>query len=188
MATPSPSWNTVRVHGTWVNQDGTMKAGSYKVDMPVRVTNATDDVIIPKGTFSSGALNTTSGLPSLDVQIPCGDDPDNSPSGFQPVLSVTFTDAPGEQYALDAPVALSGDVDGIDLVDVVLTTTLPTPAPVLIKGVAGGIAAIDSNGNVLDAAGDTLVSSPTVTSIVQLTQAEYDALSSPDPNTLYVTS
>src|SRR4051812_2576213 len=157
MPAPTPSWQTVRIHGTWVNQDGSMKAGTYKVSMPVRVTNATDDVIIPKGVFAAGSLNTTPGLPSLDVQVPAGDDPDNSPNGFQPVLEVTFLDAPGELYALDVPVALAGDADGIDLADVVLSESLPIPANVLIRGVPGGLAELDAEGDVIDAEGNKIL-------------------------------
>lgn len=156
MPTPAPSWNTVRVFGTWVNQDGSLKTGTYKVEMPVRVTNATDDVIIPKGVFATGVLNTTPGVPSLVVEIPASDDPDNFPTGFQPILTVTFSDAPGEVYALDLPVALSGDPVGLDLRTVVLLDTLPAPVAVLVKGVPGGLAELNADGDVVDADGNVV--------------------------------
>lgn len=152
MPTPSPSWNSVRVHGTWVNQDGSLKAGSYKVSIPVRVTNDTDDVIIPAGTFATGTLNTTNGLPSFDLLIPATDDPDNSPP-FQVRIEITFPDALGEMYQIDVPVALKDDANGLDLEKVILTSTF-TPVETLVKGIPGGVAELDSAGFVLDASGN----------------------------------
>lgn len=150
MPTLVPSWNTKRVFATWLKQAGLeMRAGTYKVTVPVRVTNATDDVIIPAGTYASGSLNVTSGTPSLDVQIPCTNDPDNSPNGWQVQIDITFTDAAGEKYLLDVPI-VGGD---INLRTVVLTASIPAPVPVLIRGVAGGIAELDADGDVTDAAG-----------------------------------
>lgn len=149
MPTPAPSWNTHRVLGTWNRQDGTMRAGTYKATVPVRVTNQTDRVIIPSGVFAEGALNTTPGVPSLDLLLPATNDTDNLPQGWQMVLEVTFLDAAGERYDLDLPVG--GETD---LVDVILTQTLPIPREMLVRGVPGGIAELDADGDVVDAAGD----------------------------------
>lgn len=146
-----PSWNRARVYGTWVAPQGdAMRAGTYKVTIPVRVTNATDDVIIPAGTFASGSLNTTPGVPSLDIELPCTDDPDNSPVGWQATIEITFPDAKGERYVIDVPL----DGGDINLRSVVLTESLPAPVPVLIRGVPGGLATLDRDGDVVNAAGE----------------------------------
>lgn len=92
MATPAPSWDLVRVYGTWNNQNGTRKAGSYRVMIPQRVVDATDDVIIPAGKFLDGTLNVTAGLISLDVLVPAVDDADISPRNFPIVILVQFND------------------------------------------------------------------------------------------------
>lgn len=140
-----PSYNTQRVYGTWVKQGGAeMRSGSYKVTVPVRVTNATDDVIIPAGVYETGTLNTTPGVPSLDIQVPCTDDPDNLPQGWQLHIEVTFQDAPGEKYVLNVPT----EGDGINLRTVVLSETLPVPKDVLIVGARGGIAPLDADAKV----------------------------------------
>jgi len=149
MPTPAPSWNTGRVYGTWNRLDGTMRAGKWKLTIPVRVTNATDDVIIPAGVFAEGDLNVTPGVPSLDLAVPSNSDPDNSPNGWQPVLEVTFLDAAGEKYVIDVPVG--GEVN---LRTVVLAASIPVPQNVLIRGVPGGLAELDADGDVVDAAGD----------------------------------
>lgn len=141
---PAPSWNTCRVYGTWHRLDGTMRAGTYKITLPVRVTNATDDVIIPAGVVATGELNTTAGVPSLDVQVPANNDPDNSPNGWQAVVEVTFHDAAGEKYVIDTP------VDGeVNLRTVVLAASIPVPKDVLIRGVPGGLAELDAEGKVV---------------------------------------
>jgi hypothetical protein len=153
-----PSFNTKRIYGTWVRQGGTeMRPGTYKVTVPVRITNATDDVIIPAGAFVTGSLNVTPGLPSLDILGPCTNDPDNFPSdGWQLQIEIIFADAPGEKYLLDV------DIDGpeINLRSVVLVQYLPTPQPVLFRGVAGGVAALDADGDVVDADGVKVVGGP----------------------------
>lgn len=158
MPAGAPSWNTVRIHGTWVNQNGSRKAGAYTVTVPVRVINATNDLIVPAGKYAAGNLNTSASAPSLDFQAPATDDPDNSPTGFKISIQVTFTDgSPKELYVLDVPVALTGDDDGIDLADVILVDTLPDlAANVLIRGIPGGVAALDAEGFVVDADGNQL--------------------------------
>ncbi len=143
MAAPAPSWNTCRVVGTWHNLDGSRRTGTYKVTIPVRVTNTTDDVIIPAGVAMQGTLEVDSGAPSLDIQVPSNTDPDNSPAGWQVVIDVTFPDAAGEKYVIDTP------VDGVvNLRTVVLAASIPAPQPVLIRGVPGGLAELDETGKV----------------------------------------
>lgn len=146
-----PSYNTKRVFGTWVRQAGTeMRPGNYRVTVPVRITNATDDVIIPEGVYATGILNTTVGLPSLDIQAPCTDDPDNWPQGWQLLVEITFPDAPKELYVLNVPVA---GTEGINLRTVILAQVVPDQQSYLIRGVAGGVAGLDGDGDVIDAAG-----------------------------------
>lgn len=140
-----PSYNTQRVYGTWVKQGGTeMRPGTYKVTVPVRVTNATDDVIIPQGVYETGVLNITPGVPSLDITVPCTDDADNLPQGWQLHVEVTFPDAPSEKYVLNVPTA----GPEINLRTVVLAETLPAPKDVLIVGVAGGLTPLDGDAKV----------------------------------------
>lgn len=143
-----PSYNTKRVFGTWVRQGGTeMRPGNYKVTVPVRVTNATDDVIIPAGIYSTGVLNTAPGttapwVPSLDILVPCTNDPDNFPSGWQVYIEIIFPDAPGEKYVLDVDIAGTE----INLRTVILAETLPVPESVLITDIPGGLATLDDEG------------------------------------------
>lgn len=141
MATPAPSWNTCRVYGTWHKLDGSRRTGTYKVTIPVRVTNATDDVIVPAGVAMQGTLEVDSGSPSLDILVPASNDPDNSPNGWQAIVEVTFSDAAGERYVIDTP------VDGeVNLRTVVLAESIPVPKDVLIRGVPGGLAELDETG------------------------------------------
>lgn len=144
MPAPAPSWNTCRVFGTWHKLDGTRRTGTYKVTIPVRVTNSVDDVIIPAGVALTGTLNIDSGSPSLDIDVPSNSDPDNSPNGWQPIIEVSFSDAPGEKYVIDTP------VDGeVNLRTVVLAASIPVPQAVLIRGVPGGLAELDAEGKIV---------------------------------------
>lgn len=145
MAAPAAaSWATTRVYGTWKGHSGAMLAGSYKVTIPVRVTNQANDVIIPAGIYAQGALNVGDGTPSIDLQIPCNNDPDNSPTGWQATIEVTFSGgAAGDLYVLDTPVGVE-----VNLRTVVLAATIPAVQSVLIRGVAGGLAELDNDGKV----------------------------------------
>lgn len=149
MPTAAPSWGTCRTYGTWHSHTGEMLSGTYSVSVPVRITNATDDVIVPAGLFASGTLNTTPGQPSFDLALPASDDPDNSPTGWQVTVKITFANGvKGEEYVLSTP--LGGE---INLRTVMLPATIPTPEPGFIKGVPGGLAALDADGDVIDADG-----------------------------------
>lgn len=143
MPTPSPSWNTVRVYGTWRNHDGSKKAGKYTVTMPVRVTNATDDVIFPAGTFGDSLDTANNSQPSMSVQVPASDDPDNTPSGWQVTVNVTFTDgATPEKYTLSVPLASAGP--GINLRTVVPDSPQIIPEPqVLVFNQVSGLAFVN---------------------------------------------
>ncbi|MCR6706537.1 MAG: hypothetical protein NVV66_18240 [Cellulomonas sp.] len=103
MAKPTPSWSTTRVYASWRKLDGTPRAGTYKITIPARVVNVADDVIIPAGVFAQGPLITVDGVPSLDVDVPSNNDPDNSPAGWKVTVEVAFTDAKAETYVIDTP-------------------------------------------------------------------------------------
>ena len=160
MAGPTPSWNTVPLFGTWRNYDGTLKAGSYKVTSAVRVTNTTDDVIVPAGLVASGTLNEKEAVGggvtrSLYLDVPASDDPDNDIKGWQLTVEVTFKDSPGEKYTIETPLSSALNTPpGVNLRKVILPQTIPVPASVFIKGVPGGLAVYDADGDVVDAAGN----------------------------------
>jgi hypothetical protein len=151
--TPAPSWASCRVYGTWHSPIGDMLTGTYKVSLPVRVTNAPDDVIVPAGVFASGSLAVVDGSPSLDIMVPANDDPDNFPSGFQLQVLITFTGSKTtELYVIDTP------SDGeVNLRTIVLVQSLPAPVPYMVKGVPGGLAELDADGDVIDADGEKVI-------------------------------
>lgn len=153
MPAPTPSWNLVRCYGTWNNQDGTKKQGSYRVTIPQRVTSAVDDAVIPPGIFASGALNTGTG-PSLDVQIPATDDPDISPVGFSVQIEVMFSDGTASETFFVKP-SVSGPA--VNLRQYALPSGVPVPETLLHRGVPGGLAELDRDGDVINAAGQKVV-------------------------------
>lgn len=160
MAAPTTSWNLVRVYGTWHTQGGQLKPGKYTVTIPARITNHTDDAIIPAGTYDSGDLQTAvPESPSLDIMVPCNDDPDNDQAGWQPVITVSFTDgSTKETYQIDVPyadrpVADGGTGNGVNLRTVALPQQLPQSVTLYKVGVPNGLAQLDSDGLVVNADG-----------------------------------
>jgi hypothetical protein len=171
------SWNTVRVHATWSLPDGSaLVPGDYTVTVP-RLTNSTDDVIIPAGTYKAASLNVTSGVPSLDIQVPATDDPDIEQADWKLTISVTLKPsgptgkASTELYVIDVPVALSGDPNGIDLRQIALSQQIAPQIALYGVGVPGGLAKLSADGTaVLDADGNPITgggggASPTLANI-----------------------
>lgn len=143
---PAPaaaSWSTTRVFGTWGGHDGSMLAGTYRVLLPARVGNTPSDKIIPAGVFAQGMLNVTPGSPSFDLEVPCNDDPDNSPNGWKPVILITFsqTGIAPETYEIPTPTGVE-----INLRNVVLSETIPDSVEILIRDIPGGLATLDAAG------------------------------------------
>lgn len=153
-STGAPSWGTCRVYGTWRNYDGTNKDGTVSVRIPHEVRNATDDVIIPAGMFiKEMALNTAASSVSFDQGLPANDDPDNAPVEWGKVeITVKFKDgADTEKYIIDTPV--DGEVNLRTIID---PSKFSTQKAMLVRGVPGGVAGLDGNGDVIDADGNVI--------------------------------
>lgn len=167
MAAPAPAWNLVRAYGTWHNLDGTKKAGSYRVTVPQRVTSITDNVMIPAGVFATGSFNMTPGAPSLDVMIPAVDDPDISPQGATIVLEVAFNDgSTAERFNLQP--SINGPE--VNLRAVVVPSSVADVPALLFRGVPGGVAELDADGDVINAAGIKVTGGSTGTGAVSSAQ------------------
>lgn len=154
MPNPVASWSSIPVYGKWLNIDGTAKTGSISVTLPVRVVNTPSDAIFPQGQVLAAVPLNTSGYASIDV--PSNNDPDNSPNGWQATVTVTFSNgkSPSEVYVIDTPLsALDNTPPGIDLAQVLVPALIPVPQQPLYIGVAGGVAKLDADGNVIDASG-----------------------------------
>jgi hypothetical protein len=130
-----------RIVGTW-ESGGARVAGTWRVTLPVRLQDTTGDVVHHAGLYSFGSLSTApEPAYSLDVNVPATDDPDLSPQGWQVEVHVRFSATSSETYVIPAP-----DGGTTDLSDVYLPQTLGDLAPVLIRGVPGGIAELDEDG------------------------------------------
>lgn len=153
---PSPTWNTVRYTATYRNYDGSLRAGTFKATLVARITNPPNENIFPAGLWQQGELNVDSGAldgKSLDIQLPCEDDPDIGEHNWEIVLVISPSGASPDTYHIQPDVAMSGDPDGIDLVTITLPQQLPPPTPIVIKGEPNGYAGLDADGDVVDAQG-----------------------------------
>lgn len=145
-----PSWDMGQVIGTWRTLNGELHPGKYKVSYP-RVTNVTDDAIIPAGVFAEGLLNTT-GSRSLDIALPATDDPDNAQEEFTVTIVITLGQSGGpiETYVVSIPAGGTVNLRTI----IPSTAAIPMQQPHLKMGVPGGLAVLDAQGRVLDGDGD----------------------------------
>lgn len=147
----------VRVYGTWRDSDS-LKPGRAIVTIPTRLTNGSDVVMYPAGVFWRGSL-TVDGSTSFDVNVPATDDPAMQQTGWLLRVRVNFSDADAEVYDIEVPWANRPTADGgnnlgVNLRDIALPTQIPDGDPAYAVGVAGGLARLNEDGDVVDANGD----------------------------------
>ena len=103
-----------------------------------------DDIVVPAAIFAS---------------FPASDDPDIVQQGWSVSVSEGLTSGKGKSYAIQPLLAhLDQPIPGINLGAIEVPPGSATvPAPMYAKGVAGGVAALDADGDVTDATGAKIV-------------------------------
>lgn len=88
--------------------------------------------------------------------FPAADDPDIAQRDWQVRVKESLTGANGREYAIQPLLAhLDLPIPGVNLGTVEVPPGSPSvPAPVYAKGIAGGIAGLDADGDVVDASGE----------------------------------
>lgn len=154
MSGPTATWNAKTVKVTYRNFiTGALTPGTWTASIGTRITNTLSDgtkQVFRAGVVGTGNLNITEGSPSLQVDLPTVDDPDNMPQGGTITLTIAFTGGGSETYTL---VPLSSWPSVTDLADILDPTIVTGAPPYVIKGVAGGVAALNNAGQVVDASG-----------------------------------
>lgn len=162
MPAPSPTWTTRRVYITYRNLlTGLMEPGTWEAVATGRITNTLSDgtrQVFRKGKLAAGSLNTTEGVPSFSTELPVVDDPQNSPQGGEIVLTITFSNGGGSEIFHISPLE-SWPVGGTDLALLLDPEIVPAAPPFAIKGVPGGVAELDFDGDVVDAEGNKVIAS-----------------------------
>ncbi len=160
MPGPSATWDTKRVFITYRNVlSGLLEAGSWTAKINVRVTNTLTDnkrQVFRQGNLGSGPLNTNeAGGPSLAVDLPIVDDPQNTPNGGEITLTVTFASGGQETFKL-APLMSWPTDPGTDLALILDPQLVASAPPINMKGIPGGVAALDAQGYVLNGSGERI--------------------------------
>jgi len=147
----SPSVSTVNVHANYRVGDGP-DSGSVVFTFTDRLVSATDDVIFASGASFEARLGVNTG--SISVDLPCVDDPDISPNSWSIKVEEKLKSGRGATYYIKPTLAM---VDtGLNLRSVLVPGTLPAPEATVRIGVPGGLAVYNSNGDVIDAAGNVI--------------------------------
>lgn len=92
---------------------------------------------------------------AIFAKFPAADDPDVTPRDWGVTVTEVFS-AGGKIFSIQPLIAhLSNPIPGINLGTIEVPPGSPTvPAPVYAKGIAGGVAALDADGDVVDALGE----------------------------------
>lgn len=109
--------------------------------------------------------------------FPAADDPDVVQRGWSVTVKEVLTGATGREYAIQPLLAhLDLPIPGVNLGTVEVPPGSPSvPAPVYAKGIAGGIAGLDADGDVVDAAGEKVTGSGDPEQIEQVVEAYWMA-------------
>ena len=179
MTNPTSGWDQIPVTGKWLNIDGTPKSGKIKFTLSQRIIASDGTAIYPRGGSMLATLGTETG--SISVNFPASDDPNISPTGWSIKVEEQLSDGSGQTYYIQPTLALLPG--GLNLNAVVVPDTAPAaPPPVYMRGVAGGVAALDADGNVIDADGNVITGGAGATDLTDLadvnapTPADGDAL------------
>lgn len=152
MSNPTSGWDKVPVFGTYKNLDGTPKTGQIVLTLTDRITMVDGSVIYPGGGQLVMPLDSSG---SAHLQSPAIDDPDITPADWSIKVEEKLTDGSGKVYYIQP--RLSDLPNGINLASVVVPPGSPAaPPPALIKGVPGGVAGLDSDGDVVNASGQKI--------------------------------
>lgn len=151
MTNPTSGWDPVPVTGKWLNIDQSPKSGKIRFTLTARVIMTDGTAIYPRGGTITATLGAETG--SIATAFPASDDPNIAPTGWKVKVEEQLTDGSGQTYYIEPKLA---DLpDGVNLNLVVVADDAPaTPPPVYMRGVAGGLAALNSAGQVVDAAGN----------------------------------
>lgn len=137
------------IKGTWTRGEAP-GGGRWTLTVPNRVTGLDGAEIIPKGVYETGDLVAADdGTWTLEAEIPSSAGTLPASPAWQPRLTVEIYDGETEVYVLD----VSGTAT-IELGTLILPQDVDDPVPNLVRGVPGGLAALDEDGDVIDADGN----------------------------------
>lgn len=128
-----------------------------------------DDVVVPAAIFAS---------------FPAADDPDIVQQGWSVSVSEGLTSSKGRSYAIQPLLAhLDQPIPGINLGTIEVPPSSPTvPAPMYAKGIAGGVAALDADGDVVDAGGNKVAEAAMEAIAASIPDAVADYLTANPPS------
>src|SRR4051812_22657036 len=135
-----------RIHGTW-NRPAP-HGGTWRLITPRIGSTVTGAEIVPPGVWDDGTLVVEdTGATSLDIDFPHLED--TLPADYQLKLILDFAGGDHEVYAL----GVNEDTGDIDLAPVIIPSEVPDSPASLVRGTPGGVAGLDDDGDVIDAAG-----------------------------------
>lgn len=150
---PTGRWDFVPVYGTWHRDPATEEpcTGYVTLSITHRITRTDGSAIYPKGVTRRISLDGTG---SIATAFPAVDDPDIVEQDWVVKVVEEIDGSAPVTYEIEPRLShLLLDPPGVNLVRVQQQTGGPSPAPALIRGVPGGLAGLDADGDVIDADG-----------------------------------
>lgn len=153
MTNPTSGWDPVPITGKWMEIDRvTPRTGSIVFTLSQRVIATDGTAIYAEGGVLSVVLGTGPVNGSIATAFPASDDPDITPNGWLIKVEERLDGGGGKVYYIEPK--LSDLPDGINLNLIVVPDNAPSaPPPAYMRGVAGGLAALNPAGQVVDADG-----------------------------------
>lgn len=151
MSNPTTGWDQVPVYGRWLLDPATNPpaVGQVTFSIKSRINLSNGDAIYPSGISRTVSLDGTG---RISTYLPAVDDPNilqHEWSVFvrEEVGRVTEYTIQPRMYMLDL------DPPGLNLGSVIVDQ-IPGPTAAVLRGVPGGLAVLDADGDVVDATGE----------------------------------
>lgn len=149
MSNPTSDWDKVPISACYRLIGGGYDSGTVSFTLSQRITTADGSGLYARGQKITVSVSDSDG--SLSLNFPASDDPDVSPNGWTIKVEENLKSKGGQVYYI-TPTLAAGSVN---LNTVVVPDDAPSaPPPVYARGQAGGLAGLDSDGDVINAAGD----------------------------------
>lgn len=156
---PTPRWDPVPVWGEWHTDPitETPSTGSVEFEFLERINSTDGGTIYPHG---YRRLVTLDGQGRIAVAFPGNDDPAIVQKGWSVKVTERIDGKTAETYYIQPSLLhLLLTPAGLNL-GTVLKENAQSPSPALVRGVPGGVAALDADGDVIDADGVKVSTAP----------------------------
>lgn len=158
MSNPTADWDLVPVYGTWEKdpESHAPLSGTVQFAISIRINLASGRAIYPMGFTRTATLDETG---TIHTTFPAVDDPNIVQQEWKVKVTEKIAGQAAEYWIQPRLAHLDLTPPGLNLGNVIKEEA-QTPTAALIRGMPGGVAGLDADGDVIDAFGRKVTGGP----------------------------